>query len=87
MHQGVEFCKQQLAQLYDAPHDCVMLLDDWHCRDSMYESWKQGCIEVGPHHACGDDMVDVVLQGCVELGPDNEWICPSAVGTKHGGYD
>ena len=64
-----------------------MLLEDWHCRDQMYDSWKHGCIDVGLHHACGDDMVDVVLQGCVELGPDNEWICPSAVGTKHGGYD
>ena len=53
----------------------------------MFESWKGGCIDVGEYHACGKDMVDVVLQGCVELGPNAEWICPSAVGTKHGGYD
>jgi len=52
----------------------------------MFDSWKKGCIDVGPYHACGADMVDVVLQGCVELGPDADWICPSAVGTKHGGY-
>lgn len=86
-HQGVEFCKEQITELYQEPHDCVMILDEWHCRDQMYESWKKGCVEIGPHHACGVDMVDIVLQGCVELGHNAEWICPTAVGTKHGGYN
>ena len=64
-----------------------MILNEWHCRDQMYESWKQGCITLGVHEVCGNDMVDVVLQGCVELGETAEWTCPTAVGTKHGGYD
>ena len=50
----------------------------------MFEAWKTGCIEIKAHDVCGEDMVDVILKGCVEVADD--WVCPTAVGTKHGGY-
>ena len=36
------------------------------------------------HEFFGPDMIDIVLQSCIEL--DNQWICPTAVGTKTSGY-
>ena len=83
-HQGVEFCRDDISELYEQPHDCVMLAGEWHCQDEMHDAWKEGCITVGAHEACGADMVEIILQGCIEL--DHDWVCPTAVGTKHGGY-
>ena len=50
----------------------------------MVHAWKDGCVEVSSHQICGKDMVDVVLQSCVEI--EDEWVCPTAVGTKSAGY-
>lgn len=50
----------------------------------MYAAWKTGCIEIDGKEVCGQDMVDIVLQACIDI--HDEWICPTAVGTKHGGY-
>ena len=61
MHQGVDFCLENIHDLYEQPHDCVMLGGDWKCQDQMFEAWKTGCIEINHHDVCGEDMVDVVL--------------------------
>ena len=61
-----------------------MIDSHWYCMDVMFAAWKNGCIEIGEHTFCGDKMVETVMQDCVQI--DNEWVCPSAVGTKHGGY-
>lgn len=50
----------------------------------MLHAWKEGCVKVNEHEICGPQMVDLVLQSCVEIGDD--WVCPTAVGTKRGGY-
>ena len=80
----MEFCLENILDLYEAPHDCVMIADEWLCQDELVHAWKEGCITVKDHDLCGSDMIDVVLQGCVDM--DDEWVCPTAVGTKRGGY-
>lgn len=84
MHQGVDFCLENVHDLYEVPHDCVMLAGEWKCQDQMFEAWKSGCIEIEQENVCGEEMVDIVLQGCIDL--HDNWVCPTAVGTKHGGY-
>ena len=83
-HEEMEFCLENILDLYDVPHDCVMFAGEWLCQDELVHAWKEGCIDVTGHELCGPDMIDVVLQGCLDL--DNEWVCPTAVGTKRGGY-
>ena len=61
-----------------------MFAGEWLCQDEMVHAWKEGCVEVNGHRICGPKMVDSVLQSCVEI--DHDWVCPTAVGTKHGGY-
>ena len=81
MHKDIEFCLENVLDLYKPPHDCVMFAGDWICQDEMVHAWKEGCIEIHGHTLCGQEMVDVVLQGCVDL--DHEWVCPTAIGTMH----
>jgi len=47
----------------------------------MIHAWKEGCVEVNHHKVCGPNMVDLVLQNCVDI--EDDWVCPTAVGTKH----
>ena len=50
----------------------------------MIHAWKNGCIPIDGHNMCGRSAIEVVLQMCIDV--NEEWICPTAVGTKHGGY-
>ena len=77
-------CQEEIEDIYQPPHDCVMIDSHWYCMDVMFKAWKNGCIDIGEHTFCGDQMVQTVMQDCFQV--DNEWLCPSAVGTKHGGY-
>lgn len=83
-HEGIKFCVNDILELYQPPHDCVMFADVWMCRDEIVLGWKSGCVVINEKEICDGSMVDVALQGCVDV--DNEWICPTAVGTKHTGY-
>lgn len=79
IHEDIEFCLENILDLYQPPHDCVMFAGEWLCQEEMVHAWKEGCVEVDDHQVCGKDMVDVVLQSCIDI--DNDWICPTAVGT------
>lgn len=50
----------------------------------MIHAWKEGCVVVDDNTICGPTAIEVVLQMCVDI--EDEWICPTAVGTKHAGY-
>ena len=30
-HEGMEFCLEDILELYEAPHDCVKFADEWIC--------------------------------------------------------
>jgi len=49
----------------------------------MANAWKTGCVTINGKTICGDAMVDAVLQSCFDVG--NDWVCPTAVGTKSTG--
>lgn len=83
-HEGIEFCLEDIEDLYSVPHDCMMIAGEWLCQDTMLHAWKFGCVEVNHHRLCGTDMMDTVLQSCVEI--DRDWVCPTAVGTRGGHY-
>ncbi len=83
-HQDIEFCLENILDLYKAPHDCVMFSGEWLCQDEMVHAWKTGCVSIANHDVCGNDMVDAVLQSCVDI--DHDWICPTAVGTRSTNY-
>ena len=83
-HEGMQFCLENILDLYEAPHDCVMFADEWICQDEMVHSWKEGCIIMNGDEFCGPSMIDIVLQSCIEQ--DEDWVCPTAVGTKTTGY-
>ena len=53
-HHDLEFCLENILDLYKPPHDCVLFADEWVCRDEMVEAWKEGCIDVAHHHLCGN---------------------------------
>ena len=80
-HDGIEFCLENILDLYQPPHDCVMFAGEWLCQEEMVHAWKEGCVDVDHHTACGKDMVDVVLQSCIDI--NENWVCPTAVGTQH----
>lgn len=79
-HDGIEFCLENILDLYQAPHDCVMFAGEWLCQDEMVHAWKEGCVAINHHEVCGPTMVEAVLQSCVDI--DHDWVCPTAVGTK-----
>ena len=81
MHEGIDFCLENIIDLYSPPHDCVMFSGEWLCQDDMIHAWKEGCVEINDHTICGNTMVEAVLQSCVDI--DHDWICPTAVGTKN----
>ena len=83
-HEEMEFCLENILDLYEVPHDCVMFDGEWLCQDEIVHGWKEGCIDANDRNLCGPDMIDVVLQGCLDL--EDQWVCPTAVGTKRGGY-
>jgi len=45
----MEFCLENILDLYETPHDCVMFADEWLCQDEIVHAWKEGCIEVRGH--------------------------------------
>ena len=84
-HQDIEFCLDNILDLYSAPHDCVMFAGEWLCQDEMVHAWKTGCVSIAHHEVCGNTMVDAVMQSCVDV--DSDWICPTAVGTRNISYN
>ena len=60
-HDGIEFCLENILDLYKPPHDCVKFDGEWICQDEMVHAWKEGCIDVNGRVICGPTMVDIVL--------------------------
>lgn len=60
-HEGIEFCMDNILDLYSQPHDCVMFSGEWLCQDTMIHAWKSGCVVLNNHKICGPDMIDSVL--------------------------
>ena len=83
-HEGFDICLENIIDLYTQPHDCVTYADEWICQDEMIHAWKEGCVHVAEQNICGRTAIEVVLQMCIDINDD--WICPTAVGTKHAGY-
>ena len=77
---GEEKCLDDIFDLYEAPHDCVMFDGNWLCQDEIVYFWKEGCVELYGQRLCGHTMMDIVLQQCATI--DGTQICPTAVGTK-----